>query len=248
MSIIAVNRTILITGASSGLGLSLALKFLASGDRVVGISRTKKSWRGALRKSKSHPQFFLYRYDVSREQEVKKIVSWYNKKFKKIDILINNAGYGGTLKDTHRITSRDFRRHLEQNLCSVFLMCKYFIPLFRRYKGGLIINISSMAGKRAVPRLAAYSATKFGVLALSQAIAKENQEFGIKCITVCPGGMNTTMRASLFGRADANRQQSTDYVADVVLDIARNKVKVDSGGDIVIRHGAITAIHPCPEA
>ena len=103
-----------------------------------------------------------------------------------------------------------------------------------------------MAGQRAVPRLAVYSAAKFGVLALSQAVAKENANIDFKCLTVCPGGMNTEMRANLFGWEDASRQQSPAFVADTIYDIYRNKIKVESGGDIVIRHGKVTAIHPCP--
>jgi short-subunit dehydrogenase len=104
-----------------------------------------------------------------------------------------------------------------------------------------------MAGQRAVPGVAVYSASKFGVLALSQAIAKENADIPLKCVTVCPGGMNTEMREAIFGKADAEKQQSPDYVADVIFDVYHDKVQVESGGDIVIRHGQISAIHPCPQ-
>ena len=103
-----------------------------------------------------------------------------------------------------------------------------------------------MAGKRAVPKLAGYSASKFGVLALSQCIAKENIDKGVSSITICPGGMNTKMRERLFGKQDAQNQQSADFVADVVIDIVENKLQVESGGDIVVRHGKIVAINAAP--
>jgi NAD(P)-dependent dehydrogenase (short-subunit alcohol dehydrogenase family) len=105
-----------------------------------------------------------------------------------------------------------------------------------------------MAGKRAVPRLFAYSAARSGILALSQCVAKENADAGLKCITVCPGGMNTRMRADLFGREDAEKQQSPDFVADVIFKVIQDEIQVESGGDIVIRHGKITTVEPCPAA
>ena len=103
-----------------------------------------------------------------------------------------------------------------------------------------------MAGKRAVPKLFSYSASKFGILALSQAVAKENKEYGIKCFTVCPGGINTSMRESLFGKEDAQRQQSPGFVADVICKTITEEICVESGGDIIVRHGEITAINACP--
>ena len=87
----------------------------------------------------------------------------------------------------------------------------------------MIINIASMAGKRAVPNLFTYSASKFGLLALSQCISKENVDTELKCVTVCPGGMNTKMRASLFGRKDAEEQQSPDFVAGLVYQVSAEK-------------------------
>jgi NAD(P)-dependent dehydrogenase (short-subunit alcohol dehydrogenase family) len=99
-----------------------------------------------------------------------------------------------------------------------------------------------------VPRLAAYSAAKFGVLALSQAIAKENPETGLRCITVCPGGMNTEMRRELFGAEDAVRQQTPEFVAGIMTQIAEGKITVLSGGHIVIRHSKIAGVFPPPAA
>jgi len=128
------------------------------------------------------------------------------------------------------------------------LTIKYAFPFFKKQKKGFIVNISSMAGKRAVPRLFPYSASKFAVLALSQCVAKENAENGIKCITVCPSGMNTEMRAKLFGKKDASLQQSSDFVADIVMKVIHGKIEVLSGGDIVICHGKIKAINPPPSA
>lgn len=189
-------------------------------------------------------RFFLSEIDVTSERAIERFISSVYQKTKRIDILINNAGYSHRPMRVENLSVGEFRKNLSANLLSTFLLCKRVIPIFRRQKKGSIINISSMAGKRAVPYLAAYSASKFGVVALSQSVAKENQNVGLRCITVCPGGMNTPMRAKLFGLRDAQRQQSTDFVANVIMKIIQKKILVKSGGDIIIRHGKITAINP----
>ena len=161
---------------------------------------------------------------------------------------MNNAGYCGRLVRVEDTPVHELEKHLRQNLVSAFLMCKYAIPFMRTSGKPLVLNVSSMAGTRAVPRLFAYSAAKSGVLALSQAIAKENEGAALKCITVCPGGMNTQMRQDLFGKEDAERQQGADFVADVIDRVVQGKIDVLSGGHIVIRHGRITGIYPPPAA
>ena len=113
----------------------------------------------------------------------------------------------------------------------------------RKQAHGMIISISSMAGKRGVPNFAAYSASKFAVLGLTQSVAKELKDSGIFCIAVCPGGMSTEMRTKAFGWEDSKKQQSPQYVANVVKDVLMGKIKVPHGGDIVIRNGEITAIN-----
>jgi NAD(P)-dependent dehydrogenase (short-subunit alcohol dehydrogenase family) len=241
-----MQLTAVITGASRGLGLSLTKKFLDAGWRVYGVSRTKAHWKEAQKKWGSSKDVSLHAFDVTSEPAVKAFAQKF--KGKRIDLLINNAGYGGRLMNLDKTPLSEYKKLMDANLLSVFLMSKHFIPLFRRHKIGTILNISSMAGQRAVPGVAIYSASKFGVLALSQAIAKENADIPLKCVTVCPGGMNTEMREAIFGKADAEKQQRPDYVADVIFDVYHDKVQVESGGDIVIRHGQITAIHPCPQA
>ena len=236
----------IITGASRGLGLALTRRFLEAGWRVFGISRTRRHWKSALKHFPSLEKVSFHRVDLTAEAQVRRFASQF--KTKKVDLLINNAGYGGKLLRTEETPVAEYHKILDGNLLSVFLMCKYFVPVFRKQKKGVIMNVSSMAGQRAVPRVAVYSASKFGVIALSQAVAKENADVNLKCLTVCPGGMNTEMRASLFGREDALKQQSAEFVAKTVFDVYEDKIKVESGGDIVIRHGKITAIHPCPQA
>lgn len=242
-----MNRTVIITGASKGLGFSLTKSFLESGDRVITLSRTTETLKKLLKHSEG--RLVIRQADASSEVQVKKFASWLKTSRTKPDILINNAGYGGGLARVEDTTLKEFDKFLRVNLASAFLMSKYLIPLFRKQKKGLLINISSMAGKRGVPRLFAYSASKFGMQALTECIAKENDDLPeFKALTVCPGGMNTKMRSDIFGKADAARQQTTEFVTGIIRDVIENRVPLNSGSDIVIRHGKVYAIHPLPGA
>ncbi|MFA5160339.1 MAG: SDR family oxidoreductase [Candidatus Omnitrophota bacterium] len=242
-----MNRIVVITGASRGLGLALSKQFVASGDTVFGISRTRKYWLSA-KKAIPSGHFKLLAGDITSEKTVKVLFAGIKRRAGRIDILINNAGYCAPLAHVEKISLKEFREHFKQNLDTAFLMCKYAIPVMKKQPYALIINVSSMAGIRAVPRLVSYSAAKFGVLALSQAIAKENSKTGLHCITVCPGGMNTEMRRELFGIEDAVRQQTPEFVSDIMVQIADGKISVLSGGHIIIRHSKVTGVFPPPAA
>lgn len=242
-----MNRIIVITGASRGLGLALAKQFTDLGDTVFGISRTRRYWPAAQKTVPSN-HFKLVAADITSEKTVKTLLAGIKRRAGRIDILVNNAGYCAPLAPVEKISLKEFREHFKQNLDTAFLMCKHAIPVMKKQPHALIMNVSSMAGIRAVPRLAAYSAAKSGVLALSQAIAKENPEAGLHCITICPGGMNTEMRRELFGIEDAVRQQTPEFVAGIMAQIADGKIAVLSGGHIIIRHSKITGVFPPPAA
>lgn len=237
-------KVALVTGATSGLGLAVTRRLLAAGYAVHGVSRTQNAWDQARTSVGENKHFTLHQHDLSDEKAVKTLIANVITDHPHIDLLINSAGYAGPLVRTEAETLAEFEHTLRHNLTTTFLVCKYALPSICS-SHGTIVNVASMAGVRAVPRLAAYSASKFGVLALSQAIAKENEQV-MRCFTVCPGGINTPMRERLFGTEDAERQQSADYVADVMMQAVTGTLAVDSGGDIIVRHGQITAIRPVP--
>src|SRR3989338_3968581 len=188
------SKVAIISGASSGLGLAVSRKLVRKNWFVFGLSKTKKHWAQARKQIPQPDSFCMAQCDVSRESAVKHFFSRLQQQTNHLDLLINNAGYVSRLARLEDTDTGEFNLNIQHNLLSVFLMSKYAIPFLRRKRKGLIINISSMAGKRAVPKLAGYSASKFGVLALSQCIAKENIDKGVSSITICPGGMNTKMR------------------------------------------------------
>lgn len=230
-------RVCILSGASSGIGLSLAKILLEKDYKIYGLSLSQTNWPAANSFTNNHPNFILRKIDVSNENEVKGLVDDVLSIEGKIDLLINNAGYidqGGRIEN---ISSQTFLRNFEVNTFSVFYMCKYAIP-FMQSKDKIIINISSNAGKRAVPQIASYSASKFAVLGLSQSIAKENLDNGLKVICICPGGTNTPMRQKIFH--DADQQQSADFVAQKIGAIIGGEIDTETGCDVVIRYGQVT--------
>lgn len=234
------KKAAIITGASRGLGLELSKLLIKSGWEVFGISRTSDSWTSARKKIPSK-KFHLSALDVSDENEVAEFFRWVRHNSSRIDLLVNAAGYGGSLAPVQDTSVSEFEKHLKQNLISAFLMCRTALPFLKKSKAPLVMNVSSMAGVRSVPKLAAYSASKFGVLALTEALAKENSEW-LKVITVCPGGMNTEMRAALFGKEDAAKQQTPAFVAEKMFQIVDGNIPLPSASHIVIRHSKITQI------
>ncbi len=238
-------KNVLLTGASSGLGLEVSKKLIENGFCVWGISKTTAHRRKVHAYINSKGKYQFFNKDLSQEKGAKEIFNRIHKLSGGIDLLINCAGYINELARVEKPSTTEIKKNFSFNLLSSFFMCKYSIPVLKKKGAGLIINISSMAGKRAVPGLAAYSISKFGVLALTQCIAKENAGTGLKCITVCPGGMKTRMREKVFGYKDAAKQQSAGFVANVILDIIKGKLQVESGGEVIIRHGKVQ-INPPP--
>ena len=185
--------------------------------------------------------------DATNENQVGKLIDHIIKKYGKIDILISSAGYINKWKGVEKITLQEFDDNFKTNVYSVFYLMRKIVPLMRKQNEGAIVSISSMSGKRAVPNLAAYSASKFAVVGLTQSVAKELKDTNVFCISVCPGGMNTEMREKVFGPEDAMKQQDPEFVASTIRDILLGKIKVPQAGDVVIRYGQITAINPAPE-
>jgi short-subunit dehydrogenase len=137
-----------------------------------------------------------------------------------VDILVNNAGIGifGTVEE---MTPEDFRAVLETNVVGVFNCCHEVIPVMRKRGGGYIINISSLAGTNAHPRMAAYNASKFGLNGFSEALMQEVRHDGIKVSYIMPGSVNTE-----FGGDEPSDEKSwqlqPDDIARVVMDLLRH--------------------------
>ena len=226
------NKIVVLTGASSGIGYSLLNYFVKEGARVYGSSRNE---RELTTESKQECNFELL--DLADELNVEKYVKTILRKENRIDILINNAGVAHNLALVEEINSEMLNSVVRDNLLPTFNMMKYIIPIMKKNNSGTIINISSRAGRRAVPKLSAYTAAKFAVRGLTESVAKEVQDTGIKCISISPAGVNTGMRAMVFGQEDAENQQDTSRINEVISRILSGSLDVSNGSDIVIIKG-----------
>ena len=239
-------RHAIVTGATTGIGLSIAKKLLEQNCEVHGVSKTQDNWEEA-RKYINDERYLLEQCDLTQESQVKEYISGVHERTGKLDIVINNAGYVDTLTRVEDTSIEEMNLNFSHNLFTSFLVCKYTIPILREQDNSIIVNVSSMAGTRAVPMLSAYSISKFGVVALSQSIAKENKDVGLKCISICPAGVNTRMRVKLFGEIDADKQQSADYIASVVAKIIDKEIQIESGGAMMLKNSEITGILMPPD-
>ena len=149
--------------------------------------------------------------------QVKALTDYAVKRLGGLDILVNNAGIG-IFETVAETSPEDFRAVLETNLFGVFYCCHEAIPEMRRRGGGYIINISSLAGTNAHPKMAAYNASKFGLNGLSEALMQEVRHDGIKVSYIMPGSVNTEFGGDEPGAEKAWQLQPQD-IARVVLDL-----------------------------
>ena len=243
-----VNKVAVITGAGKGLGKETAKILAKEGCKVIICSRNKEDLSKVQKEiidTDGVSEYFTV--DVTNQKEVDSFIDMIMKKHKRIDIIVNNAGYVNDWKTLEKTTTEELEKSFETNIYSIFYFLRKVVPIMRKQNEGSIINISSMAGKRGIPNLAVYSASKFAVIGFTQAVAKELEGSNVSCITVCPGGMNTSMRSKVFGDMDSKKQQSPEFVANVIKDILIGNVKVPNGGDIIVRHGKITEINQRPD-
>lgn len=193
-----MKKVVIITGSSSGIGKATAL-LLAKNDYTV--------YGGARRVEKSHDMVSLHTsyLDVTNENSAIEFVKNVIEKEGRIDILINNAGYGeyGALED---VSLDNARKQLEVNLFGLARMTKLVLPQMRKQQYGKIVNISSIGGKMASPMGGWYYASKFAVEALSDSLRMEVKAFGIDVIVIEPGGIKTEWG----GIADTTLMQASE--------------------------------------
>ena len=183
-----MGKTIFITGASRGFGRLWTEAFLKRGDNVVATSRNIESFRDLV---EQYPDtFYPISLDITNRAAVFKAVSAGKEHFDKLDIVINNAGYGvfGAIEE---VGERETKDVFEANVYGTLWVTQAALPIFRAQGSGHIIQLSSVLGVWSLPTLGIYNATKFAVEGFSEALASEVEEFGIKVTMIEPNGYNT---------------------------------------------------------
>lgn len=183
-----MTKVWLITGASSGFGAELAKAAIGKGDHVVGTFR-KAEQAGAFSKQYDGKGLGVV-LDVTDETQIQSGVQQALEKFQKIDVLVNNAGYG-TIGAIEEFSMEEIRAQMETNVFGVIALTKTVLPLMRQQGGGQIVNISSQAGFRAAAGFGVYNTSKFALEGFSEALAQEVAPFGIRVTIVEPGPFRT---------------------------------------------------------
>ncbi len=188
------QRTVLITGANSGFGLAAADEFARQGYRVFAGARSKAS-EALLKMAAERPHIRIVSLDVSRDRSVKDAMHQILSETDSVNVLVNNAGFGfiGPIED---FTIDEIKEQFETNFFGQIRMIKIVAPMMRKNRQGTIINISSINGLVSFPLYGVYSASKFALETLSEALAFELFSFGIRVVLVEPGTFGTGFTAN----------------------------------------------------
>lgn len=180
------DKIILVTGGSLGIGLATAVMLKSKGAEVVINARNKSSLEEA---GQAHG-FLTIQGDVSKEADVKRIYSFINGRYGKLDALINNAGYGyfGLLED---MDVEKFNRVFATNVTGAMMMARAALKFFKKQQSGNIVNISSTAGTKGFAGGTAYCATKFALKAMTECWRAELRKYNVRVILINPSEVQT---------------------------------------------------------
>lgn len=225
------NKIIVVTGASSGIGQSTAVKLQEIGHTVVWVSRHAETdeYINSLLKGES----VCKDTDVADEESVSALFKFVDERFGKIDSLINCAGYVEP-EGLFSTTLENWRKTIDINLTGTFLCCKRASLLMKHF-GGKIINVASTAGLTPRPGWAAYAAAKSGVINFSSAIAEELAAYNIKIFVICPGRTATPLRKILAPTEDPTTIMQPETVANTIMFCLSDAADPMEGQPILVR-------------
>jgi len=185
----------IITGANQGLGLKIAEEFIKEGASIAICARNLENLELAVTNLKTlattNQKIIFMKVDVSKEDDVKKFITYSIEQLGKIDILINNAGVYGPKGLIESIDSKDWISAFEINLYGVLYTCKHILSHMKKNKYGKIINLSGGGATAPLPRISAYAASKAAVVRFTETLAEECKEENIFINAIAPGALNT---------------------------------------------------------
>jgi len=246
-----MNRSVLVTGAASGIGRAIASRFLAEGDRVAAVDLDLAALQATHREcwADAGERVTLKRADVSSAADATAAVSQALSRFGRLDVVVNNAGIVGgphALK-LHETSVEDFDRVWGVNGRGMFLMCRSALPAMLEQGSGVIVNIASVAGLVAFPGRAAYTISKGAAVMLTRSIAVDYAAAGIRCNAVCPGMIDTPMthwrleqpelRAQVVARIPQGDVGGVEDVASAVWFLASADARYMNGTALVVDGG-----------
>ncbi len=200
-----MSKVWFITGASSGFGAALATAVISSGGNVAATFRKQEQAENFTQENRENGLGIVL--DVTDETSIGKGIEATINQFGKIDVVVNNAGYG-TIGAVEEFTMEEIRQQMETNFFGAVAITKKVLPYLRQHSSGHIIQISSAAGFKATGGFGIYNASKFALEGFSEALAQEVAPFGIKVVIVQPGPFRTKFAA---GSVKLAQQRMDEY-------------------------------------
>jgi NAD(P)-dependent dehydrogenase (short-subunit alcohol dehydrogenase family) len=212
------NKIVVVTGGTKGIGRAIAESLLKEKAKVFICARDKNELKRVLEQLSALGKVEGEICDMRSEAQVEMMLKECDRVFGGVDVLVNNAGIGIIGKTVEEMSAEEFEQILQTNLFGVFYACHHTIPMMKRRGGGYIINISSLAGQNAHPKMAAYNASKFGLNGFTEALMQEVRGDNIKVTAICPGSVNTYFGGDEPDESKAWQLQPED-IAQTVLDL-----------------------------
>jgi 3-oxoacyl-[acyl-carrier protein] reductase len=239
------NKKVIITGATGGIGNSLVEKFNNFGSKIVATGTNEEKLNSL---KKIYPNIIVEKFKLNEHDKIENFIEIVNEKLGGLDILINNAGI--TLDNLSiRLNEENWKKVLDINLTSSFLMCKYAIKKMLKKKYGKIINITSIVGHTGNLGQANYAASKAGIVAFSKSLALEYAKKNININCVSPGFIKTDMtdkiseefKKNLINKIPAGELGTGEDVSNCVAFLASDFAKYINGETIHVNGGMYMA-------
>ncbi len=211
------NKIAIVTGAGKGIGRVTALALAKEGANVTLASRTMPDLQSLAKEIGNVGRKALpIVADMSRENDIKKMINETVSKFGGIDILVNNAGLG-RFGRVESLTTQDWDEMFEVNMRGLFLSTREALPHLKRKPESFVINVASLAGKNAFEGGGGYAATKWGVLAFSKCLMLEERKAGVHVLAICPGSVATHFQHPGASKPDSEKVLQPEDVAQTII-------------------------------
>ncbi|MEG9530410.1 glucose 1-dehydrogenase [Mannheimia indoligenes] len=237
-----MKRTIVITGATSGIGKETALAFAKLGDNIVVSGRREKEGLEVVNEIKSLGANAIFvKTDINQENEVKALIEQAVAHFGKIDVMVNNSGIAGRENvPLHQHSTENFRELIEVNVMGLFWGMKYAIDAMLKTGGGVVVNLASIAGLNGIEFTSQYSASKHAVVGLTKSASLDYATQGIRVNAVAPGAIKTdilqnAINAGVYpedkiaGIHPMNKMGDTSSIANAIVFLASPDVPFMTG-------------------
>lgn len=244
------DRVAIVTGGAQGIGQAIAALLLDRGARVVLFDRNAERLAEAARELGEPDRVIAYAGDVTSEADAEAAVAAATDTWGRLDILVNDAGIGGSTAPLWEIPVEEWRTVIDVNLTGMFIMCRAAVPAMLERGWGRIVNIASIAGKEGNPTSSHYSASKAGVIGMTKSLGKELATKGVLVNAIAPAVIETPLLTrdgvdegfleSLLVKIPMHRMGTPDEVARLVGYLASDELTFSTGAVYDLSGGRAT--------